>query len=236
MIDAAKDDADGVPGVVDRHRDRNGAARARCRGADPAARAATELPCLASTSACRRRTGPGCGARTRSRTPRRPDGLLRLHVRAVSGGLVSPILVHQVRAGDPLVLGAPGRDDDRGHALVPGRAVPGGRHRAGSGQGDHRGHHQRAGAPRGTGRSCSTTAHGGIRTSTTWPTCGTWSLPTRGCRSSRRSRTSRAHDVMYGTVPELAAKATWADRDIYISGPDHDDHQDRPGAARTRRP
>ncbi len=27
-------------------------------------------------------------------------------------------------------------------------------------------------------------------------------------------------DVMYGTVPELAAKATWADRDIYISGPD----------------
>jgi NAD(P)H-flavin reductase len=30
-----------------------------------------------------------------------------------------------------------------------------------------------------------------------------------------------AHDVMHGTVPELAAKATWADRDIYISGPDH---------------
>jgi NAD(P)H-flavin reductase len=26
---------------------------------------------------------------------------------------------------------------------------------------------------------------------------------------------------MYGTVPELAAKATWAERDIYISGPDH---------------
>jgi NAD(P)H-flavin reductase len=26
---------------------------------------------------------------------------------------------------------------------------------------------------------------------------------------------------MHGTVPELAAKATWADRDIYISGPDH---------------
>ncbi len=30
-----------------------------------------------------------------------------------------------------------------------------------------------------------------------------------------------AHDAMYGTVPELAAKATWADRDIYVSGPDH---------------
>ena len=33
-----------------------------------------------------------------------------------------------------------------------------------------------------------------------------------------------ADDVMYGTVPELAAKATWAERDIrdiYVSGPDH---------------
>ena len=29
------------------------------------------------------------------------------------------------------------------------------------------------------------------------------------------------HGTMYGTVPELAAKATWADRDVYISGPDH---------------
>src|SRR2546429_6220699 len=37
----------------------------------------------------------------------RPDGLLRLHVRVVTGGLVSPGLVHQVRAGDPPLLGAP---------------------------------------------------------------------------------------------------------------------------------
>jgi NAD(P)H-flavin reductase len=29
------------------------------------------------------------------------------------------------------------------------------------------------------------------------------------------------HDLMYGTIPELAAKATWAERDVYISGPDH---------------
>ena len=26
---------------------------------------------------------------------------------------------------------------------------------------------------------------------------------------------------MTAPIPELAAKATWADRDIYISGPDH---------------
>ena len=38
----------------------------------------------------------------------RPDGSLRLHVRAVTGGLVSPALVHQVRPGDPLILGAAG--------------------------------------------------------------------------------------------------------------------------------
>jgi hypothetical protein len=29
------------------------------------------------------------------------------------------------------------------------------------------------------------------------------------------------HDILHGTIPELAAKATWADRDVYISGPDH---------------
>jgi NAD(P)H-flavin reductase len=32
---------------------------------------------------------------------------------------------------------------------------------------------------------------------------------------------ARDHDIMHGTIPELAAKATWADRDVYISGPDH---------------
>jgi NAD(P)H-flavin reductase/hemoglobin-like flavoprotein len=34
-----------------------------------------------------------------------PDGLLRLHVRAVPGGRVSTALVHQTRAGDTVVLG-----------------------------------------------------------------------------------------------------------------------------------
>ena len=29
------------------------------------------------------------------------------------------------------------------------------------------------------------------------------------------------HGIMHGTIPELAAKATWADRDVYVSGPDH---------------
>jgi len=32
---------------------------------------------------------------------------------------------------------------------------------------------------------------------------------------------AHGHDIMHGTIPEQAAKATWADRDVYISGPDH---------------
>jgi NAD(P)H-flavin reductase/hemoglobin-like flavoprotein len=34
-----------------------------------------------------------------------PDGLLRLHVRAIPGGAVSTALVHQTRAGDAVILG-----------------------------------------------------------------------------------------------------------------------------------
>ena len=68
----------------------------------------------------------------------RPDGLLRLHVRAVTGGLVSPVLVHQVRAGRPARARRAGRRHDRRHAVGPGRPVPGRRHRAGPGQGHHR--------------------------------------------------------------------------------------------------
>src|ERR1700730_12214651 len=56
-----------------------------------------------------------------------PDGLLQLHVRAVSGGLVSQVLVNQVRAGDPLVLGAPAgammADSQAGRGVL----CPGGR-------------------------------------------------------------------------------------------------------------
>src|SRR6202050_3433335 len=37
----------------------------------------------------------------------RADGTLSLHVRAITGGLVSPTLVHHVQVADPLVIGAP---------------------------------------------------------------------------------------------------------------------------------
>jgi NAD(P)H-flavin reductase/hemoglobin-like flavoprotein len=51
-----------------------------------------------------------------------PDGLLRLHVRAVPGGGVSAALVHQTRTGDTVVLGR-ARGEMTADALRSGRVV-----------------------------------------------------------------------------------------------------------------
>jgi NAD(P)H-flavin reductase/hemoglobin-like flavoprotein len=149
----------------------------------------------------------------------RPDGLLRLHVRAVTGGLVSPVLVHQTRPGDPLVLGAPGgamtantrspRDVlclAGGTGLAPVKAIveaiissP---------------------APR---RREVVLYFGGRRHRDLYDLPELYAMERAYPWLQVRPAVSDepAHDVMYGTVPELAAKASWADRDIYISGPDH---------------
>jgi NAD(P)H-flavin reductase/hemoglobin-like flavoprotein len=150
------------------------------------------------------------------------DGLLRLHVRAVSGGLVSPVLVHQVQAGDPLVLGAPagamiadtqsGRDVlclAGGTGLAPIKAIvealirapDPGRHREivlYYGARRHQDHYDLAALQE-------------MELAYPWLQV----LP------AVSDEPAHDHDVMYGTVPDLASKATWADRDIYISGPDH---------------
>jgi NAD(P)H-flavin reductase/hemoglobin-like flavoprotein len=150
----------------------------------------------------------------------RPDGTLHLHVRAIAGGLVSPALVHHVRAGDPLVLGAPEgtmtakTDSPRdvlclagGTGLAPVKAII-----------EAITH---APAP---GRRREVVLYFGARRpqdlydladlqqmELAYP----W-LQVIPAVSDEPAR----DDVMYGTVPELAAKATWADRDIYVSGPD----------------
>jgi NAD(P)H-flavin reductase/hemoglobin-like flavoprotein len=151
----------------------------------------------------------------------RPDGLLHLHVRAVSGGLVSPVLVHQVQAGDPLVLGAPAgpmtADTQSaqdvlclagGTGLAPVKAVI----------------EAIISAPASASRRREIVLYYGARRHQ-----DLYDLP--DLLAMERAypwlqvipavSDEPAHDVMYGTVPELAAKATWADRDIYISGPDH---------------
>jgi NAD(P)H-flavin reductase/hemoglobin-like flavoprotein len=152
----------------------------------------------------------------------RPDGSLRLHVRAVTGGLVSPVLVHQVRAGDPLVLGAPAgamiadTHSNRdvlclagGTGLAPVKAIiealistpnPG-RHRE------------------------IVLYHGARRHQDLYDLAALQEMellyPWLQVIPAVSDEPAHDHGTMYGTVPELAAKATWADREVYISGPDH---------------
>jgi NAD(P)H-flavin reductase/hemoglobin-like flavoprotein len=150
----------------------------------------------------------------------RPDGTLHLHVRAIAGGLVSPALVHHVRPGDPLVLGAPqgtmtaNTDSPRdvlclagGTGLAPIKAiieaitrapVPGRRREVVLYFGARR--HQDL-------YDLAELQH--MELAYPWLQV----IPAVSDEPTREG-------VMYGTVPELAAKATWTDRDIYISGPD----------------
>jgi NAD(P)H-flavin reductase len=152
----------------------------------------------------------------------RSDGLLRLHVRAVTGGLVSPVLVHQVRAGDPLVLGAPAgamvadTHSDRdvlclagGTGLAPVKAII----------------EALIGAPE-PGRHREIVLYYGARRRQDLydlPALREMELiyPWLQVIPAVSDEPARDPDIVYGTIPELAAKATWADRDVYISGPDH---------------
>jgi NAD(P)H-flavin reductase/hemoglobin-like flavoprotein len=150
----------------------------------------------------------------------REDGTLYLHVRAITGGLVSHALVHHLRAGDPLVLGAPGGEmtaDTKsardvlclagGTGLAPIKAII-----------------QAITHAPTPGRRREIVLYFGARSHEDlydlaelhemelgYP----W-LQVIPAVSDEPPR----NDVMAGTVPELVAKATVADRDIYVSGPD----------------
>jgi NAD(P)H-flavin reductase/hemoglobin-like flavoprotein len=147
-----------------------------------------------------------------------PDGLLRLHVRAVRGGLVSPILVHHIQPGDSLVLGAPDggmtahTQSDRdvlclagGTGLAPVKAII----------------EATIAAPAARRREI-VLYHGARRHQDLYDLASLreMELAYPWLQVIPAVSDEPARDVMYGTVPELAAKATWADRDIYISGPD----------------
>jgi NAD(P)H-flavin reductase len=147
-----------------------------------------------------------------------PEGLLRLHVRAVRGGLVSPVLVHQVRPGDSLVLGAPGgrmsadTRSDRdvlclagGTGLAPVKAIV----------------EAISAAPASRRREIAL-YHGARRHQDLYDLAELYEMERAypWLQVIPAVSDEPAREVMYGTVPELAAKASWADRDIYISGPD----------------
>jgi NAD(P)H-flavin reductase/hemoglobin-like flavoprotein len=150
----------------------------------------------------------------------RPDGMLRLHVRAIAGGLVSPSLVHHARAGDPLVLGAPdgamtaNTDSPRdvlclagGTGLAPIKAII-----------------EAIILAPAPGRQREVVLYVGARRHQDLYDLAELRQMERAypwLQVVPAVSDEPAHDdVMCGTVPELAAKATWADRDIYVSGPD----------------
>jgi NAD(P)H-flavin reductase/hemoglobin-like flavoprotein len=150
----------------------------------------------------------------------RQDGTLRLHVRAVPGGLVSPALVHHVRPGEPLVLGAAegtmtaDTDSPRdvlclagGTGLAPVKAVIEAIIRAPA-----PGRHREIVLYFGGRRHADLYDLAELQAmEAAYP----W-LQVIPAVSDEPAR----DNVMFGSVPELAAKATWADRDIYVSGPD----------------
>jgi NAD(P)H-flavin reductase/hemoglobin-like flavoprotein len=149
----------------------------------------------------------------------RPDGRLRLHVRAVPGGLVSPALVHHVRPGDPLVLGAAGgtmtvdtqsaRDVlclAGGTGLAPVKAIIEAIIQA---------------PPPGRRREI-VLYHGARRHQDLYDLAALheMELAYPWLQVIPAVSDEPARDTIYGTIPELAAKAAVTDRDIFISGPD----------------
>jgi NAD(P)H-flavin reductase len=155
----------------------------------------------------------------------RPDGTLSLHVRSVEGGMVSHALVHHIAIGDPLVLGAPSgamtvdtsstRDVlclAGGTGLAPIKAIVEALVYSGAGPG--------SGAPgkrREIALYVGARRHGDLydmadlrELELTYP----W-LQVIPAVSGEPPR-----EVMPGTLPELAVRAGWPGRDIYVSGPD----------------
>jgi len=162
---------------------------------------------------------PRCWRRYSIANAPRPDGLLRLHVRAVPGGLVSPLLVHQVRPGDPLLLGAPAgvmAVDTRsprdvlclagGTGLAPIKAIV----------------EAIIAAPPPGRRREIVLYYGARRRSDLYDLAELheMELAYPWLHVIPATSDERARDAVSGTVPELAAKAKVADREIYISGPD----------------
>lgn len=150
----------------------------------------------------------------------RTDGTLTLHIRAVKGGMVSHALVHHVAVGDPLVLGAPSgamtadlssaRDVlclAGGTGLAPIKAIV--EALAYSGM---KGKRREIALYAGVRRHRDLYDMADLRElELTYP----W-LQVIPAVSAEPARDG----VMTGTLSELAVRAGWPGRDIYVAGPD----------------
>ena len=154
----------------------------------------------------------------------RPDGTLSLHVKATTGGMVSHALVHHLAVGDPLIIGAPAGTMTAdlnsarnllclagGTGLAPIKAIV----EAVATTPLH-GKRREIALYFGARRRIDLYDLDDLRElELGYP----W-LQVIPAVSDEPAPDDPARDVMHGTVPELAAKAGWAGRDIYISGPD----------------
>jgi len=150
----------------------------------------------------------------------RDDGSLTLHVRAIDGGLVSNTLVHHLEPGDTLLLGpAEGRmtvDTEAGRpvlclaggtGLAPLKAIAEAVGRA---------------SESGGGRRDIALFHGARTEADLYdlPALRRMELDYPWFEVIPATSDERTAGVAHGSIPSLGAKASWEDRDIYISGPD----------------
>jgi NAD(P)H-flavin reductase/hemoglobin-like flavoprotein len=148
----------------------------------------------------------------------REDGTLTVHVRAVPGGLVSTSLLH-TKPGDTLMLGLAegtmaadtesGRDVlclAGGTGLAPVKAIA-----------------EAIGRASAPGSRREITLYFGARTERLLydlPALRAMELDYPWLRVISVTSDPAGPGIMHGTIPDIVAVAPWADRDVYISGPD----------------
>jgi NAD(P)H-flavin reductase/hemoglobin-like flavoprotein len=149
----------------------------------------------------------------------REDGSLVLHVRAVPGGLVSASLVHHVRVGDTLLLGAAAGamtldpDSDRdllclagGTGLAPVKAIV----------------EEITGAPAASRRREIVLYHGARREADLYDLASLRHLELNypWLQVIPVVSEEAAPDAIFGSVPDVVGLSSWRNRDIYVAGPD----------------
>jgi NAD(P)H-flavin reductase len=149
----------------------------------------------------------------------REDGTLTIHVRAVPGGLVSAALVHHMTVGDTLLLGAPSGSmtaevaSERdvlclagGTGLAPVKAIIEAMIRT-----------------RGTGHRREIVLYHGVRRGSAFydmPDLEQMEMTYPWLQVIPVVSEETARDTIHGSIPDVVARASWKDRDIYVSGPD----------------